>query len=194
MSLTDLERLRLTIADRPRSVIDERLGVGNGVLAAFRMQLYPVVPGSDVLLLRDGDTALVQVRDQDYTITEESGVVHFATAPASGVVVMASYDWTVFSDDELNDALEQDGSVRRAAMRAIRWLLADTDRFVKYQLGQESVDRTTSRQALLDLLDELRREAGAPFLVVLADTEAREEAMAPFIEQSEELADELALT
>lgn len=192
MALTDLMRLRLRIADTQRSIINEELGVGNGVLAAFRTQLSPVVEGSDVVMLRDGSTALVQVRDQDYTITESSGVVHFATAPGDGVVVVAAYDWFTFSDEELQDALDQCGSVVRAAMQVIRWLLADTDRFIKYRFGQESVDRSASRDALLALLNELRREVGAPVGRVMADTDAREDAMAPFIDQSQDLADDLA--
>ena len=189
MALSDLQRLRLKIADRPRAIINETLGLGDGVLAAFQAQLYPIVDESDVLLLRTGDTGVVLVRGQDYTTDYDSGVFTLTSAPDNGAIVIAAYHWTTFSDEELYVLLDTLGDVTRAAMEAVRWLLADTDRFIKYTFGQERVDRSEARQALLNLLAEWRR-GGRP-TVLRATTDAQEEAMSPFIEQSGALDDDL---
>ncbi len=193
MALTALQRLRLKVADKARQIINEEIGIGNGVLTTFQAQLWPMLTGSDVIKLRTGAAEVVQVRDVDYTIDLETGVITFTTAPLDDVVVIASYKWFIFTDDELDDLLTQVGNnVVKAAIEVIRWLLADTDRFIKYVFGQESVDRSSSREGLQDLLDELKAQLGAPVGLVMADTDAREEAMAPFIEQSQDLADDLA--
>ena len=192
MALTNLQRLRLKIADKPRHIINETLGIGNGVLAAFRTQLWPLADDSDAIMMREGAVGRVQVRGQDYTVECDTGVIYFTTAPPEEAEVIAAYKWYVFTDVELVGLLTQyNNNVTRAAMEAIRWLLADTDRFIKYRFGQETVDRSASRQALWDLLNELRTKVGAPIGLVMADTAARDEAMAPFIEQSEALADAL---
>ncbi len=193
MALTALQRLRLKVADKPRQIINEEIGAGNSVLTTFQVQLWPILTGSDVIKLRTGVAEVLQVRDVDYIIDLDTGVITFTTTPLGGVVVIASYKWFAFTDAELEDLLTQvDNSVVRAAIEVIRWLLADTDRFIKYTFGQESVDRSASREGLKNLLEELKAQMGAPVGLVRADTDAREETMSPFIDQSQGLADDLA--
>lgn len=185
MALTDLQRLRLKIADRAKAVIDEALGEGTGSKTVYQCRLSPIVETTDRIYV-DG---VLQTRDVDYTIDESLGLVTFVAAPASGAEITADYQWVTFTDEELQDMLDQAGSLVLAAMEAIRCLLADSERFLKYTFGQESVDRSTARAALQDLLDDLRRAKGGPVGFVLADTPEREELMAPFVEQDEELTD-----
>jgi hypothetical protein len=133
-----------------------------------------------------------QARDTDYSIDNGTGVVTFGSAPASGAAIRCSYQWTTFSDEELSDLLEERGSVVVAAVEAVCWLLADTDRLISYTYGQEKVDRTEVRQALNDLLDRLGKEARSrPGMigVILADTDERENLMEPWIDQGEDMLD-----
>jgi hypothetical protein len=189
MALTALQRLRLRIADRAKVTLDETMGIGDGVVTEFQMHLTPVVSGSESLKLVAGGVATPQTRDADYTIDNDLGLITFTAAPADGTQVRVSYQHTTFTDTELNDLLDQQNdSVARAAIRAIEWLLADTDRFIKYTFGQESVDRSSVREGLNDLLTRLERQVGSGLVaLVKADTEDREDLMAPFIDDEVEL-------
>lgn len=181
MALTDLERLRLKIADRPRPLLNDPVGVGDGESVQFRVRIAPIVEDSDVVLVG----GVVQERDEDYTIVPGLGVLTFATAPTAGDAIVAGYSWVAFSDDELQDVLDRFPSLDAAALEVITWLLADADRFLKYTFGQESVDRSSAREALQYLQERLRTISGAPVGLVKADTVEREALMAPFITSAE---------
>ncbi|MBN1261083.1 MAG: hypothetical protein JXB35_10420 [Anaerolineae bacterium] len=187
MALTNLQRVRLAIADRLRLVLNEHLGTGDGTTLHFQMGLFPVLDETDALQV-DG---VAQVRDTDYTIENDVGLVTFAAAPADGAAVRATYRWASFSDDELNDLLSEYGTVNAAAAAALRWLLADTERFIKYTFGQESVDRTAARKQIAGLLALLERRASKAVGLVKATNDDREALMYPFIEQPEDLDDDV---
>jgi len=179
MALTDLERLRLQIQDRPRLALRESLDVGDGVTTTFLTQLHPVLADSETVLVN----GVVQEAGTDYTLIGALGALEFTTAPGSGLPVACTYQWAAFSDVELEDLLERYATVRRAAIAALEMLLADTDRFLKYTFGQESVDRSATREGLEKLLERLERSAGGPVVIVKADTPCREALLEPFIEQ-----------
>ena len=181
MALTALERLRLKIADRPRALLNDPVGVGDGESVQFRVRLAPVVEDSDVVLV----AGVVQERDEDYTISLATGTLTFATAPTSGDAIVAGYSWVAFSDAELQDVLDRFPSIDGAALEVITWLLADADRFLKYTFGQESVDRSSARDALQYLQERLGALSGAPVGLVKADTVERETLMEPFITSAE---------
>jgi hypothetical protein len=188
MALTDLQRLRLKIADRPSVVLNEQIGAGDGATTKFKTQLAPVVSESETVTVNGAE----QTRDTDYSIDDGTGVITFDGAPASEAAIKVSYQWTTFSDEELNDLLDQKGSIVGAAIEAIGWLLADTDRLISYTYGQEKVDRKDVRRALNDLLDRLEKEARSrPGMmgVILADTDEREDLMEPWIDQDEDTLD-----
>lgn len=190
MALTTLQRLRLKIADRERTSLEEQIGVGNGASVEFQAMLPPVVAESDRVYLVTGGVPVLQARGTDYTIDDDQGVVIFATAPPAGTFVRISYKWTTFTDVELDDLLTQvSSSLPKAAIEAVRWLLADTERFLRYTFGQESVDRSASRKALERLTEEWKDELGGVFSLVKADTPEREALMEPFIQQPAELLD-----
>jgi len=177
MALTDLERLRLAIADRPRVALREQVGVGDGVSTQFQTQLFPVVDTSETVLVNGVPSAA-------YALDAATGVLTFTSAPLSEAQIVATYSWSVFSDAELQDLLDQGVSVPRAAIQAIMWLLADSERFLKYTFGQESVDRSEAREGLERLLQTLSTSLthGAVKLV-LADSDYRKCLMSPFIQQ-----------
>lgn len=196
MAVTDLRRVRLQIADLPRGVIREQIGVGDGYVTKFQTQLWPILEEIDEVELlstvsvRIAGVETVKVRVDDYDIELSAGVVTFVAAPVADAQIFIAYYWAVFTDADLNDLLSLHGdNVRLAALDAIQWLLADSDRFIKYTFGQDSVDRSTARQGLLDLYNMLRKRLGAPRGLVKALSDEREELMYPFIEQAEALQD-----
>ena len=188
MALTDLQRLRLKIGDRASVVLNEQIGAGDGTTTKFKTHLAPVISESETITVDGAE----QTRDTDYSIDNGTGVITFGSAPAGGMVVKCSYQWTTFSDEELSDLLEQRENVVVAAVEAVCWLLADTDRLISYSFGQEKVDRKDVRKALIDLLDRLGKEArGRPGMIglILADTDEREGLMEPWIDQDEDMLD-----
>ncbi len=185
MALSNLERLRLQVADRPRLVLHEIVGIGDGLSLAFQSRGVPVFVNSETVVLVSDSVTQVLTTGADYTFDYDLGLLRLTEAAPTGDRVQVSYRWAAFSDVELEDVLENNGaSVRRAAIAVLQMLLADTDRFLKYTLGQEVVDRIGSRDALMALLSELRKYQRGVVSLVLADTAYRECLMAPFIEQT----------
>jgi hypothetical protein len=185
MAVTDLSRLRTQIADRPRLGLNEGLGLGDGVLIHYRVIGAPVLAGSFNLYVG----GVLQVEDVAYSLNYDLGLVTFTAAPATGATVVATYQWATFTDEVLQDLLLT-CSVEGAAARAISWILADVDLFMKYTYGQEQVDRSASRAGLERLYDNLIG-SDAPFALALADTPDREAVMEPFIEQPVEVLDDV---
>lgn len=180
MALTDLERLRLAVADRPRVALRERVGTGNATRTQWQVQLYPVEDASETVLVNETPVST-------YVLDDATGLLTFTAAPASNATLIVTYRWTTFSDAELNDLLDQGLSVTRAAIQIIRWLLADTDRFIKYTFGQESVDRSATREGLEKLLDRLEKEAArGGVALVKADTPERVALLYPFVGASDD--------
>jgi len=70
-------------------VEDEVVGTGDGTTTTFSFANRYVVPETDRVYL-DG---VLQVRDADYTIDTDAGRITFATAPAQGVTITASYEF-----------------------------------------------------------------------------------------------------
>lgn len=183
MALTNLQRLRLMVSDREKAILTEEVGEGDATTVDFQTMVSPVVSLSDTVWVN----GVPQVRDTDYTIALDLGVLTFTSAPASTASVTCSYRWVTFTDDELTDALTRHGSVRMSAIEVVGWLLANRDLFLKYTFGQETVDRSATLKALQALLEQLRSGAGGIVGLVKATTPERERLMAPFVEQEKGL-------
>jgi hypothetical protein len=174
MALTDLARLRLAIADRARVALREQVGLGDGAREHFQTQLAPVVTGSETVLVNETPVAT-------YLLDYATGLLTFTVPPAVNAGLLITYNWTTFSDAELQDLLDRYG-LRRAGVRALEWLLADTERFLRYTFGQTSVDRSAARENLLALLERLTAEMGSGAVrLVQADDAARRGLLAPFM-------------
>ena len=184
MALTSLQRLRLRVADRPRAVLSETLGIADGVLVAFQAQLAPLVTGSLMVQTVSAAGVVVPVDPVNYTADLDLGTITFTTAPISGLRVNASYQWTVFSDAELNDVLALQPDLRLATITVLEVLLADTERFTKYTIGQEAVDRSQAYRSLLALLENLQKQPtrGNASGIVLADTAEKKANVGPWCE------------
>jgi len=187
MALTDIQRLRLRVADKARLSLHEDVGVGDGLSLAFRTQFAPIQAGSMAVVVISGSLSTVLLEGSGWTLDYDTGLLRLSDAPDVGSVVRVAYQWTAFSDAELEDFLLQAGaSVDRAALLVVESLLADGERFLKYTLGQETVDRGAARAALEKLLDQLyqRVARGQPAVVMAQpDTYAEDVLMSPFVEQ-----------
>ena len=192
MALTNLERLRLQIADRRRLVMHEVAGVSDGQSKGYQVRGIPVFSGTlSVVLSLDGVVTIL-AEGIDFTFDYALGLLILNTAAGSGAFIQCSYQWATFSDAELNDVLLQSGfeslgndDVTKASILALQMVLADGDRFIKYTLGQEMVDRSQARQAIVDLIAQLQGNALSGLVgIVEANSVYRECLMSPYLEQN----------
>jgi hypothetical protein len=183
--MDSLDRLRLQIADRRRLVLHEIVGWGDGLALAFQTRGAPVVEGSVSVAVISDSLTTVLYDGPDWTFDYALGFLRLENPPDAGDRVQVSYQWSSFSDVELETLLtEAGGDVAAAAILALQMVLADGDRFIKYTLGQETVDRGAARQAVVNLLDEMRGHQAGLVGLVHADSDYRRCLMAPYLEQT----------
>lgn len=176
MALSDLQRLRLRIQDRVKVSLEESIGLGDGSRTRYLIQMSPVAAESEEIKV--AGTPLV--REVGYEIDNGTGLVTLTAAPDAGDEIIASYEWSVFSDVELEDFLLLYTDVTRAAIAALKSVLADHDRFIKYQFGQESVDRSGARDAIKDLIDRLEDDIRGRARLIKANTPERQNLITPY--------------
>lgn len=155
MALSDLAYIRLILSVPHRPILAEELGSGDGTNKKFMTQLSPIIAESETIRV-DGT---VKTRTTDYAIDNAFGLVTFVTAPADGKLVDADYKWSVFSDTEINGLLARyNDSVYQVLKQLVRALLSNSDLFIKYTVGMESVDRSQALSALKALQKDLAAE------------------------------------
>jgi hypothetical protein len=184
MALTDLQYIRLTLNLPHRVILRESLGTGDGASTKFNTQLWPIIAESETV--RVG--GVVKTRDSDYSIDNDLGLIIFTVAPGDGLAIDTDYKWSVFSDAKIEGLLERYNDQVNPTMRdLVRALIANSDLFIKYTTGMESVDRSKALDALKTLYAELQEEpAGAAAQSVVwvqsdVDTYERDVAWEPFI-------------
>jgi hypothetical protein len=160
--MTNIEAVRLKTSDK--SVITREKGVGNGVDKYFKMKSSnllaspPIEVRSNSVLLTVG---------ADYTVDIINGIVTFLVTPVDGAQLEFTYYWSVFSDDEIQFFLDEDGgNTTVAAAHVLLAWAADAAKLAKRQtlsggggLGQTVIDTSV-------IAKELRATAKA-----LIDTE-----------------------
>jgi hypothetical protein len=157
MTLSDLQYIRLILTLPYRVVLRELLGQGNGTIARFQTQLWPIIADTCIVYL-DGET----VEPEDYELDEETGLVTFETAPEAEAVVTADYNWSAFNDEQIEGLLDRyNDSVQAVLVDLVKALLSNSDLFIKYTIGMESIDRTKAYDALARLLDDLAAKSAA---------------------------------
>lgn len=153
MALTDLQYIRLTLNLPHRVILRETLGVGDGTIKKFQTQIYPIIALSEAV--RVNGTA--KTRTTDYAIDNDTGLITFVVAPTDTHIIDGDYYWSVFSDVNITDLLARyNGQVNPVLRDLIRALLANSDLFIKYTTGMESVDRSKALDALRTLYEELK--------------------------------------
>ena len=158
MALTDLDYIRLRLSIPHRLVLAEFLGQGDGITKKFQTQLSPIIAETETVRV-DGTE---KTQDTDYSIDNALGLITFKTAPDTDAAVDADYSWSVFSDVQINGLLARYSNNIIATLRElVRALLADSDLFIKYVIGMETVDRSAARAALEALLKDLKEQAAS---------------------------------
>lgn len=134
--MATIEQLRLKILDKPQVVIGEKVGVGDGSKAKFKLKLVPIMDES-VTLYIDGEV----LEEENYELDYETGVITFDSAPEEGEAVVADYGFTAFSDSDLQEFLDESGgNLAMAAGNALMSLLADRNRMVSWSRSEGRID------------------------------------------------------
>lgn len=161
MALNDLDYIRLVLTLPHRVILAEELGTGDGTNKKFLTQLIRVIDGSETIRVN----GVAKTLTTDYTIDNETGLVTFVVAPPDTHVVDADYTWSVFSDLDINGLLTKFNNAVVTVLQAlVLALLSNTDLFVKYTEGMESMDRTAALKALEALQEQLIDQPASPVL------------------------------
>lgn len=157
MALSDLQYIRLILTLPHRVVLRELLGQGDGTIARFQTQLWPIVADTCIVYV-DG----AAVDPDDYELDEETGLITFEAAPGAEAIVTTDYNWSAFNDAQIEGLLDRyNDSVQAVLVDLVKSLLSNSDLFIKYTIGMESVDRTKAYDALARLLDDLSSKPAA---------------------------------
>lgn len=130
MAYTDLEVIRLNLADPYQLAFDENAGDGSTV--KFRLSHKKVRDDSLVIAVDDLSTT-------DYTFDDGLGIVTFDNPPESDTTISMEYEYSAFSDEELEEFLDVEGSIDGAVLRCIEILLVDSARRFDYSAGRSEL-------------------------------------------------------
>jgi hypothetical protein len=155
MSLTTAQRVRLKIADAPR--IADLTRYGDGMAVTFTTEHVNLTSGSAFVPNGAAWTSTGATFNA-------SGFYTFANVISANSAYRVSYVHSIFSDAEIDQFLEDGGSVVGAAVEAVGSLMFDAMRCSRWMASDgSSYDNTSSQshaRSLYDkLLEELEREA-----------------------------------
>lgn len=155
MALTTAQQVRLRIQDPWRYGSEEALA--NGTASAFKLaQGAPystVISGSALAATQAGWSAT------GCAFNTALGLATFSSLPAGQTPFMFTYQWAVFSDDEVGQFTADGGTVRGAALMAVRTLRFNAPRRARWAAPDGTqVDDTQVMRALKELEDDLQAE------------------------------------
>ena len=145
MAYTDLQQLRKELADPYKSAFDEN--IGDAETTIYKLSHGSVKDDSFKVYVADDLKTLTT----DYTIDQEEGVITFVTAPADGASIEVTYNFSAFSDTELNNFLVSEGSVNGALLLCIDILLMDASKRFDYAIGKADLKPSQVFNNLKDL-------------------------------------------
>lgn len=145
MAYTDVELVRKMISDPFRTASDDI--TTDDESPAFFVTHKPVKEDSLVVALDNTELVL----DTDYTFNFEQGLITLDQDPTVGQLLEVKYEYSVFSETEIANFLELDGSVNATVLRLIDILLSDSARRYDYSTGQENLSLDQVFQHLKDL-------------------------------------------
>lgn len=119
MALTDLQRVRLRIADQ--SSIVREIAEGDAVAKFFKLD-HENVATSPAIAVWIND--VLQSDPANYTTDVANGIVTFVSAPAVNDDIVFQYYWTLFTDEEVQDFLDQNGGSVNIASAKLLYSLA----------------------------------------------------------------------
>jgi len=179
--VTSIEAVRLKTSDK--SVITREKAKGNGVDKFFKLKNSTIL-ASPAIEVRSNSTLLTVV--VDYTVDIINGVVTFTVVPLVNVELEFTYYWSVFSDDEIQFFIDEDGgNTTVAAAHVLLAWAADAAKVAKRQtlsggggLGQTVIDTSVvakelraTAKALIDTEQDLGESIPAEGLTEIPWTE-----------------------
>jgi hypothetical protein len=148
MAFTAIERVRQKISDK--TTIARENALGDGVSKFFKLGNAPITenPEIQVWINENSTTA--------FTLNADDGVVEFTSTPAANDEIVFQYYWSVFSDDEIQDFLDQyNNNVNISAAHLLMALAADAARIAKREtliggggVGQATRDTSVAAKEL----------------------------------------------
>lgn len=130
MAYTNLQLLRKELADPYKSAFDQNSG--DGETTVFKLSHGNVKDDSYHIYVEDSE----QTETTHYSIDLEEGTITFVAPPTDGDSIEVTYQFSAFSDDELNEFLTLEGSVNGALLKCIDILLMDSARRFDYAVGR----------------------------------------------------------
>ena len=146
--MATIDDLRLKILDRPQTVLDERVGTGDGSTKVYKLGHVPVMADTQVVKVGGAEKS----EGVDYTLDDSTGKLTFSVAPSDGDAITASYDFAAFTDSELGAFLAgAGGNLALAAGEALISLVADRSRMVTWSRGDAKLDYDRLRRDISDV-------------------------------------------
>lgn len=147
MTLTDLQKMRVKIADLP---VSENITLyGDGLAQVFQMAHQNTTTAS----------AYVPVGGTAWSATactfNTSGVVSFSGTISANSAFNVRYIHTTFSDDEAQNFLDEGGSVVGGALAAVESLMFDSLKRARWMAADGSQYDDTSAQSMLAKMHEI---------------------------------------
>lgn len=145
MALTDLQKVRLKISDPP---IAENLTLyGDGTATVFKMAHVNLANAGAYVPVAAGWSATGAAVDT-------SGQFIFSNVISANSAFNVRYQHTNFSDDEIQEFLNDGGSVVGAALEAVESLMFDSLKRARWMAADGSQYDDTSAQAALAKMHE----------------------------------------
>lgn len=146
--MTDLQMLRLKLGDDISSASDKV--IADGEMQKAKLSHGHIVDGTLLVYIDDE----LQAAPANYTFDLLEGSVLFNIVPDEGKTIKASYQFSAFTDSELQELLDDsNGDVTGAIIQAIHILLADYSRKFDYSTGQQDMKPSQVFQNLRQLLE-----------------------------------------
>ena len=181
MSLTAIERVRRDSSDR--STITRDVVTADGVNKAYKLKHYPILSTPAIEVRQNGSLLVLTT---DYTIDLSYGIVTLVVLPTVNDELEFTYYWSIFTDVEIQDYLDENGNdtTIATAKLLLAWA-ADASKLAKRQTlsggggtGQVVVDTSVAARelretakALITLAKDLGESIPAEFLTEIPWTE-----------------------
>lgn len=148
MTFSAIERVRQKVSDRSR--IDRETAVGDGVSKFFKLGHSPIADDPAIQVwINDNATSA-------FTLDANNGLVEFDATPFANDQIVFQYYWSLFSDTEIQDFLDQySNNVNISAAHMLFALSADVARIAKREtliggggVGQKTIDTSVAAKEL----------------------------------------------
>lgn len=168
MSLTQVDYLRKRLGDDYRFDVTDF--ATDGVLRVFQLP-HTHIREDDFELSIDGTPT-----SSGFSVQYETGTIVFDVAPVDDKEISVEYYYSAFSDEELQQFIDEEGSISLAGVIAVEILMADAARRHDYKLADGDYKESQVFKQLKDLrtmfknhateeADELAKAGSNPIVV-----------------------------